>query len=100
MTDRFSSAVSPKTALSAAQGTAQVDATATGSTLSRIAIQSASSKNRSKTRPVSPGMKPACLPRRGDLRRRQVKKVEHYYLSVDALTQPMQVRDPTSRYGE
>ncbi|MGH7774951.1 MAG: hypothetical protein ACREQA_22215 [Candidatus Binatia bacterium] len=32
----------------------------------------------------------ACLPRRA--RRRQVKKVEHYYLSVDALTQPMQIK--------
>ncbi|OGP25994.1 MAG: hypothetical protein A2038_01370 [Deltaproteobacteria bacterium GWA2_57_13] len=31
----------------------------------------------------------ACLPRRFSVRRRQVKKVGHYYLSVDALTQPM-----------
>ena len=28
----------------------------------------------------------------------EVKKVDHYYLSVDALTQPMQVRDPTEPY--
>lgn len=28
-----------------------------------------------------------------------VKKVEHYYLSVDALTHPMQVRDETTPYG-
>ena len=40
----------------------------------------------------------ACLPRRADLRRRQVKKVEHYYLSVDALTQPMQVREEATPY--
>ena len=30
---------------------------------------------------------------------REVKKVDHYYLSVDALTQPMQVRDQWSSYG-
>ncbi len=41
----------------------------------------------------------ACLPRRPDLRRRQVKKVDHYYLSVDALTQPMQVREDSPPYG-
>jgi len=29
----------------------------------------------------------------------EVKKVDHYYLSVDALTQPMQVRDKSERYG-
>ncbi|MBI3057833.1 MAG: DUF3883 domain-containing protein, partial [Deltaproteobacteria bacterium] len=29
----------------------------------------------------------------------EVKKVEHYYLSVDALTQPMQVRDKPEPYG-
>ncbi len=29
----------------------------------------------------------------------EVKKVEHYYLSVDALTQPMQVRDDAPLYG-
>lgn len=28
----------------------------------------------------------------------EVKKVDHYYLSVDALTQPMQVRDPPEPY--
>jgi hypothetical protein len=28
----------------------------------------------------------------------EVKKVDHYYLSVDALTQPMQVRDPAESY--
>jgi len=32
--------------------------------------------------------------------RREVKKVEHYYLSVDALTQPMQVRDDQALYGQ
>ncbi len=41
----------------------------------------------------------ACLPRRPALWRRQVKKVEHYYLSVDALTQPMQVRERQSHTG-
>jgi hypothetical protein len=30
----------------------------------------------------------------------EVKKVEHYYLSVDALTQPMQVREKPGAYGE
>ncbi|MGH7774943.1 MAG: hypothetical protein ACREQA_22175 [Candidatus Binatia bacterium] len=39
----------------------------------------------------------ACLSRR--TRRRQVKKVEHYYLSVDALTQPMQVSEKPTPYG-
>ncbi|MBI4527341.1 MAG: DUF3883 domain-containing protein [Deltaproteobacteria bacterium] len=29
----------------------------------------------------------------------EVRKVDHYYLSVDALTQPMQVRDPSEPYG-
>jgi len=29
-----------------------------------------------------------------------VKKVDHYYLSIDAVTQPMQVREPTIPYGE
>ena len=29
----------------------------------------------------------------------EVKKVDHYYLSVDALTRPMQVREPTEPYG-
>jgi hypothetical protein len=28
----------------------------------------------------------------------EVKKVDHYYLSVDALTQPMQVGDPAEPY--
>jgi hypothetical protein len=28
----------------------------------------------------------------------EVKKVDHYYLSVDALTQPMQVGDPFASY--
>ena len=28
----------------------------------------------------------------------EVKKVDHYYLSVDALTQPMQVRESSSDY--
>jgi len=30
----------------------------------------------------------------------EVTKVAHYYLSVDALTQPMQVREETPPYGE
>ena len=30
----------------------------------------------------------------------EVKKVEHYYLSVDALTQPMQVREEPGAYGD
>lgn len=29
----------------------------------------------------------------------EVNKVDHYYLSVDALTQPMQVGEPTEPYG-
>jgi hypothetical protein len=29
----------------------------------------------------------------------EVKKVDHYYLSVDALTQPMRVREPGEPYG-
>lgn len=29
----------------------------------------------------------------------EVKKVDHYYLSVDALTRPMQVKDPSEPYG-
>jgi hypothetical protein len=29
----------------------------------------------------------------------EVKKVDHYYLSVDALTQPMQVREQREPYG-
>ncbi len=28
----------------------------------------------------------------------EVKKVDHYYLSVDALTQPMRVREPSEPY--
>jgi hypothetical protein len=28
------------------------------------------------------------------------KKVDHYYLSIDAVTQPMQVKEPTIPYGE
>ncbi|RLB90386.1 MAG: hypothetical protein DRH50_12430 [Deltaproteobacteria bacterium] len=32
----------------------------------------------------------ACLPKH---RRRQVTKVAHYYLSVNAMTRPMQVRE-------
>jgi len=31
---------------------------------------------------------------------REVKKVDHYYLSIDAVTQPMQVKEPTIPYGE
>jgi SNF2 family DNA or RNA helicase len=30
----------------------------------------------------------------------EVKKVDHYYLSVDALTQPMQVKESPALYGE
>ncbi|MBI3950364.1 MAG: DUF3883 domain-containing protein, partial [Acidobacteria bacterium] len=30
----------------------------------------------------------------------EVKKVDHYWLEVDALTQPMQVREDSSHYGE
>lgn len=29
----------------------------------------------------------------------EVKKVDDYYLSVDALTQPMRVREPSEPYG-
>lgn len=29
----------------------------------------------------------------------EVKKVEHYYLSVDALVNPMQVREKNEPYG-
>jgi hypothetical protein len=29
----------------------------------------------------------------------EVKKVEHYYLSVEAMTQPMQVREDSPPYG-
>jgi hypothetical protein len=32
--------------------------------------------------------------------RHEVKKVDHYYLSVDALTQPIRVKEPPSSYGE
>jgi hypothetical protein len=30
----------------------------------------------------------------------EVKKVDHYYLSIDAVTQPMQVREETIPYGD
>jgi hypothetical protein len=30
----------------------------------------------------------------------RVKKVDHYYLSIDAVTQPMQVRDRNETYGD
>ncbi len=36
---------------------------------------------------------PAALPWR------EVKKVAHYYLSVDAMTKPIQVREDTPPYG-
>jgi hypothetical protein len=39
----------------------------------------------------------ACL--RRERRGKQVKKVEHYYLSVDALTQPIQARESPPAYG-
>lgn len=29
-----------------------------------------------------------------------VNKVDHYYLSIDAVTQPMQIREETIQYGE
>lgn len=49
----------------------------------------------------------ACLPpacaghadrRHHASRRRQVKKVDHYWLSVDAMTKPMTVREDPSAY--
>jgi hypothetical protein len=30
----------------------------------------------------------------------RVKKVDHYYLSIDAVTQPMQVKEETIPYGD
>ena len=30
----------------------------------------------------------------------RVKKVDHYYLSIDAVTRPMQVREETIPYGD
>jgi hypothetical protein len=30
---------------------------------------------------------------------KRVKKVDHYYLSIDAITQPVKVREGESRYG-
>ena len=30
----------------------------------------------------------------------EVKKVDHYYLSIDAVTQPMQVREKIEPYGD
>jgi len=30
----------------------------------------------------------------------RVKKVDHYHLSIDAVTQPMQVREKETLYGE
>jgi len=30
----------------------------------------------------------------------RVKKVDHYYLSVDAVAQPVQVRESSSPYGD
>jgi hypothetical protein len=30
----------------------------------------------------------------------EVKKVDHYYLSIDAVTQPMQVREGEIPYGD
>jgi hypothetical protein len=30
----------------------------------------------------------------------EVRKVDHYYLSIDAVTQPMQLKDPIIPYGE
>jgi len=34
------------------------------------------------------------------LRWHEVSKVAHYYLSVDAMTQPMQVREDSPAYGD
>jgi len=31
---------------------------------------------------------------------REVKKVDHYYLSIDTVTQPMQVREGEIPYGD
>ena len=42
----------------------------------------------------------ACLPRQRLLRRRQVTKVQHYWLEVDAMTKPMEVRQDSPRYGK
>jgi hypothetical protein len=51
----------------------------------------------------------ACLPRQRLSRRRQVTKVQHYWLEVDALsacdaragmTRPMEVREDETPYGE
>jgi len=39
----------------------------------------------------------ACLPKH---RRRQVTKVAYYYLSVNAMTRPMQVREDEAPYGK
>jgi len=30
----------------------------------------------------------------------EVKKVDHYYLSIDAVTQPMQIREGEIPYGD
>ena len=62
---------------------AQADATAIGSTSSRTVMRSRSCKTPSKTQPASRHMKPVCRAAR------QVMKADQYYLSVDALTQPM-----------
>jgi hypothetical protein len=37
---------------------------------------------------------PACL------QWHEVKKVDHYWLQIDAVTQPMQVRDRNETYGD
>lgn len=34
------------------------------------------------------------------LQRHEVKKVDHYYLSIDAVTQPMRVREGEILYGD
>ncbi|MXX86603.1 MAG: DUF3883 domain-containing protein [Acidobacteria bacterium] len=39
------------------------------------------------------------IPDPGQFRWREVKKVQHYWLDVDALTQPMEVREPREPYG-
>jgi hypothetical protein len=42
----------------------------------------------------------AYLPRQRLSRRRQVTKVQHYWLGVDAMTQPMEVREDPRPYGK
>ena len=41
----------------------------------------------------------ACLPCHHVSRRRQIKKVDHYWLSVDAMARPMRVCEDSLPYG-